>query len=257
MSIKKNDNHNLVKKDETVDEFFEGQLKILQKEKGYRFSVDAFLLSHFTDLGPRDRVIDLGTGSGVISLILACRYPSVNALGVEIQEELADMARRSAMLNKLDQRVKMQVGDVKNIKKNFEPQSFDAVVFNPPYRRLNAGRINPNHEKAVARHEIKGTIHEFLTAAKYLLKDGGSVSVIYPASRGIELLVSMRNNGIEPKKIRVVYSNCHSSAEFCLVRGIKKGGEELEIMPPFFIYKDEGTYSDEMKGVFNALSLFQ
>ncbi len=241
--------------DETMDTLFHGSLSILQKKKGYRFSVDSPLLAHFTTLRKGERVVDLGTGSGVIAMILALRFPETNIAEVEIQQELADMAERNIALNGLRDRIRVYPGDVKGIRKIFDPKSFDAAVFNPPYRRLNSGKINPNHERAVARHEITGTIDDFLAAARYLLKDYGRTYVIYPASRGVQLIAGMRRHGMEPKKIRIVYSDSLSGAVFILAEGVKGAGEEVEIMPPLFIYGSDGRYSDEMDRMLGRASL--
>ena len=240
---------------ETIDEFFQGRLKILQKERGYRFSVDALLLADFATLQRGDRLVDLGAGSGIISLILALRFPETSITEVEIQEDLADMASRSVVLNNINDRIRVCAGDVKKIRELFTPQSFDAAVFNPPYRRLNSGKINPDNEKAIARHEIKGTLEDFLASARYLLKESGRAYAIYPAKRVVQIISRMRGNGIEPKRLRVVHSNSMSGGVFILVEGIKGSGEEAEILPPLFIYRDDGRYSDEVQDIFNGSSL--
>ena len=240
---------------ETIDEFFQGRLKILQKEKGYRFSVDSLLLADFATLQRGDQLVDLGAGSGIISLILALRFPETTITEVEIQEDLADMAARSVVLNNMGDRIRVCTGDVKKIRELFTAQSFDVAIFNPPYRRLDSGRINPESEKAIARHEIKGTLEDFLVSARYLLKESGRVYAIYPAKRVVQIISRMRGNGIEPKRLRVVHSNSMSGGVFILVEGIKGSGEEAEILPPLFIYRDDGRYSDEVQDIFNGSSL--
>jgi tRNA1Val (adenine37-N6)-methyltransferase len=244
----------LKKTGETVDDILGGRIKIFQKEKGYRFSLDSILLAYFIRLKRNDRVVDLGTGSGIIALILAYRFDLQSVIAVEVQEELVDMARRSISLNGLQSKIDVRQGDVRKVQNFLEPQSFDAVVFNPPYRKLDSGKINPNEEKAIARHEIMGTIADFLSSAKYLLKNTGSVHLIYPARRGAELIYQMRLNSIEPKRICMVHSSSSSCAEFILTEGTKKGGEELTVMPPLFIYDEKGTYSREMEGIFMEIS---
>lgn len=239
---------------ETIDEFFRGRLRVLQKEKGYRFSVDAMLLADFVTLRRGDRVVDLGTGSGIIALILALRFPEARIAEVEIQKDLADMAGRSVALNGLEDRIRVCPGDVKDIRRLFDPQSFDAAVFNPPYRRLNSGRINPDSQRAVARHEITGTIDDFLASARYLLKDSGRIYVIYPAARAVQLIARMRGNGVEPKRLRIVHTNSTSGGVFILAEGVKGAGEEAEILPPLFIYRDDGRYSDEVEGILSGSS---
>jgi tRNA1Val (adenine37-N6)-methyltransferase len=248
------ENNKLRRDGEMVDEFFRGRLKVLQKEGGYRFSVDSLLLAGFVTLKKGDHVVDLGTGSGIIAIILALRFSEAQVAAVEIQGDLADMAGRSIVLNGLEDRVRVYPGDVKKVREMFDPRSFDVAVFNPPYRRLNSGRINPGSEKAVARHEIRGTIDDFLSSARYLLRDSGRVYVIYPAARGVQLIARMRGNGIEPKRLRVVHSNDTSEGVFVLVEGVKGAGEEVAIMPPLFIYRNDGRYSDEMEAILGESS---
>ena len=244
----------LIKAGETVDDILGGRLKILQKEKGYRFSLDSLLLAHFIRLNRNKRVVDLGTGSGIIALILTYRFDLQGVIAMEVQTELVDMAQRSIRLNGLESRIDIRQGNVKDVGNFLDPQSFDVAVFNPPYRKLSSGRINPDEEKAVARHEIMGSIADFLSSAKYLLKDTGSVFLIYPARRGVELFYRMRLNSIEPKRIRMVHSDSSSRAEFILTEGVKSGGEELTVMPPLFIYHEKGTYSREMEEIFREIS---
>jgi tRNA1(Val) A37 N6-methylase TrmN6 len=243
-----------IRQDETLGELFGGRLRILQKKKGYRFSIDAVLLAHFARLKRGERAIDLGAGSAVISIILALRFPRSGRIsGLELQGQLADMANRSVALNRLEERVEILQGDIRNLPSSLEGKSFDVAVFNPPYRRAGSGRINPNEERALARHEIRGAAADFLKASDRLLKDGGRVYLIYPAKRMVEILHRMRVLGLEPKKMRIAYSRASSEGDFVLVEGLKGGGEEVKILPPLFIYGEEGGYSREVQGIFNAL----
>ena len=130
------------------------------------------------------------------------------------------------------------------------------MIFNPPYRKLNSGKINPHPEKAIARHEINGSLKDFLKAAQYLLKPGGRVFTIYPAKRLVELVYLFRNSGIEPKKMKLVFSDNYSEAEFALVEGKSGGREELRMAPPLFIYDQNKNYTEEMAGIFTELSRF-
>jgi tRNA1Val (adenine37-N6)-methyltransferase len=244
----------LKKEGETVDTLLGGRLRVLQKKRGYRFSIDSILLAHFVRFGKHARACDLGAGSGVISLILASNFKKAKIAGVEIQHDLVDMTKRSIELNSMQELFKIFHGDVRRIEELFERESFDVVFFNPPYRKLNSGRINPEREKAIARHEIKGTLSDFLSAAEYLLEDGGHVYLIYPAIRSVELMFRMRTLSLEPKRLRMVHSNVSSRAEFVLAEGIKRGGEELRIESPLFIYKDGGSYSKEMEDIFREVN---
>lgn len=240
--------------DETLDSLMGGQIKVLQKAGGYRFSLDALLLAHFVRLRVGENVLEMGAGSGVISLILAGRWAGIHITGIDIQESLVDMADRSIALNGFGDKINVRRVDVKEIKAAFPPESFDVIIANPPYRKINSGRINPNREKALARHEIVGSAREFLQAAGYILKPSGRAYIIYPASRMAELLSSMREARIEPKRIRMVHSKAKTAGQFFLTEGLREGGEELEIMPPLFIYEEKNQYTEEMSGIFRELS---
>lgn len=244
----------LARDDETLDNLLGGRLKILQKAKGYRFSLDALLLAHFVRLRRGDKILELGTGSAVISLLLAHRWENVSLTGIDIQESLLDMAARSVALNGLDEKIRLRRVDVKEIGAAFPARSFDVVIANPPYRKMQSGRINPDQEKAMARHEIAGTLRDFLKATGHVLKPGGRACFIYPATRLVELISSLREFGVEPKRMLPVYSRPRSPAQFFLVEGLREGGEELEVLPPLYIYDSEGAYTEEMNRIFRELS---
>jgi tRNA1Val (adenine37-N6)-methyltransferase len=244
----------LQKDGETLDDILGGRLRIYQKKKGYRFSIDALLLAHFVRLKKGDHIVDLGTGSGVIAIIMAKLWEFCKVIGVDIQEEMVEMAKRSVEINTLINTVEIRRGDLRKIELLFNSQSFDVVIFNPPYRKLKSGRINQNNQKSVARHEIEGTVHDFLKASEYILKKYGRTFIIYPAARIVELLSAMRIAGIEPKRMQIVHSQGVSRGEFILVEGIKGGREALEVLPPLFIYTEGGEYSEEMTGIFRELS---
>jgi len=242
--------------DETVDEILDGRLRIIQKKTGYRFSIDALLLAHFIGLNEGETLIDLGTGSGIVALILASRYRCGRVVGIEIQEQLVTMARRNAALNGLEQGVDIRQGDVRRPQTFCAPLSFDAAVFNPPYRRLRSGRMNADSEKAKARHEIMGTAGDFLDAARYALREGGRAYTIYPATRMVEILFRMRACRIEPKRMRIVHSRPEDVGKFCLLEGVKAGREEMAVLPPLYIYGEKKEYSSEMTAIFRELSVF-
>lgn len=254
VNSQKNMDVDLRREDETIDDILGGRLKILQKKRGYRFSIDSLLLAHFVRLKRGDSVVDLGTGSGILLLILSQRFRCGRLVGVEIQEELADMARRSAEMNNLKGKIKIISGDIRKIKTFLNPQSFDVAIFNPPYRKLNTGRINPDRGKAVARHEIRGKLEDFLLAARYTVKGSGYVYTIYPATRMAELFSRMRDCGIAPGRIRIVHSRRSSAGEFLLMEGRKGGGDGIKVLPPLFIYEEDEGYTEEIKSAFMELS---
>jgi len=242
--------------EETLDEILNGGLRVYQRKKGYRFSIDSILLAHFVSLKRRSRFMDIGCGSGIILIILAKRFPETQCVGLEIQENLAALAHKNSQINHLESRAEIIHCDARNVEKFFPERSFDSIIFNPPYRKINSGRLNPHHEKAVARHEISGSLKDFLSASKYLLKPGGTVFTIYPAKRLAELIYLFRLNGIEPKKMKLVFSDTASDAEFALVEGKKGSREELKIEPSLIIYDCDRKYTEEMSCIFNELSRF-
>lgn len=238
--------------DETLDTLFQGKLKIIQRKRGYRFSIDAVLLAHFADVQGAEEIVDLGAGNGIIPLILAFFNPSVRVVGVELQEEMVKRALRSVDLNRLGGRVKIIQGDVCSVEKAFRPQSFDAVVCNPPYRGPASGRVNPDPEKRIARHEIKGRLSDFVRAGSYLLRRGGRMALVYPATRALDLLQAMRQEDIEPKRLRLVYSFKESVATLVLAEGVKGAGSELKIMPPLVVYAKDRKYTPEVETILGA-----
>jgi tRNA1Val (adenine37-N6)-methyltransferase len=244
----------LIHDDETVESLFGGRLKILQKEKGYRYTIDSILLAHFVELREDERLLELGAGSGVISLLLSFRCPTLRATGIEIQEDLAGMAGRSVQLNGMEGRVEILHGDTRKADDFLEARSYDVAVFNPPYRKMGSGRMNPQAEKALARHEIAGSVADFLRAAAHALKPGGRVCLIYPCLRMVEAIHQMRSKKLEPKRLRMVHSRPGSRGDFILAEGLKGGGEELSVLPPLFIRGKDGGYSEELEELFRSLS---
>lgn len=231
----------------TFDGLFEGEIKFLQPRDGYRFSVDAPILAFFVKIKGEERIIDLGTGNGVILIILGKKYPHLKELwGIEIQRELFELAQENVKLNGLSERIRVIQGDVREIKRYFSPQSFQVVISNPPYYPVSWGRINPQDKKALARHEILGTIEDFLEATSYLLKERGRCYFIYPQKRAITLFVEMRKRRLEPKRLRFVHPKPKEEAKMVLIEGLKGGGEGLVVEPPLYIFDEKGSYTEEM-----------
>jgi len=240
----------MVKNDEAIEDLLKGRLKVIQKKGGYRFSIDAVLLADFTRVKKKDVIADLGTGCGVIPLILSRKAEKSRICGIELSAAAADMALRSIRLNGLDEKISISHGDVRTIKILYPAETFDLVVTNPPYGRPNSGRINPSKDVAEARHEIAGSLDDFLAAAAYLLKYGGRFSLVYPAKRLADLMEGLRKRGIEPKRMRTVHSRQGEAAKLVLLEGIKGGGVEMEIMPPLYIYGNDGGYTAEVEAMY-------
>jgi len=231
----------------TEDTLFFGRLHCAQYADGYRFSVDSVLLAHFVRPRSETRVLDLGAGCGVISLILSYRYPAVKITALEYQSRLASLISRNIETNKLAGRVTLLQGDMRRIHSLLPPESFDWVVCNPPYGKIHSGRINPADEPALCRHEITAGLDDVIHAISYSLKNRGRAACVYPANRGAVLLAALKNASLEPKRMQIIYSYPGGDGKLVLVEVVKNGGEELLILPPFFIYDGpRGNYSSEM-----------
>jgi len=228
----------LPRADETMDEFMGGKIRLIQSKWGYRFSVDAVLLSEFVSTRKGDVVVDLGTGCGIILLILLLTRPIRHAVGVEIQADLAEQARRNALLNGYGQRMSVMVGDIRALP--LPSQWADAVVCNPPYRPVASGRINPDRQRAIARHEILLSLEDILKASHRILRPGGRLALIYPSGRLAELLARMRIRGLEPKRIRLIHPDPEAEAKLVLVEASSGGRKGLKVLPPLF---DQGDFS--------------
>jgi tRNA1Val (adenine37-N6)-methyltransferase len=243
-------------KSETFDTLFGGTIRVVQEKAGYRFSLDAILLAGFVRLRAGERVVDLGTGIGIIPLILAQKGEGAGEIvGVEIQEKLAELAQTNVHNNGLEDIIHIYQGDIKEIDDLFPPSSFDVVVTNPPYYRVSSGKINPSSQKAIARHEVMCTIDDVLQAASYLLKEGGRIFIIFPAYRSVTLFDSLRSAMLEPKTLRWVHSRENEDAKFILTEAYKKGGEGVEVLPPFFVYAHDGTYTSEMARLYSDATM--
>jgi tRNA1Val (adenine37-N6)-methyltransferase len=238
--------------DETLDTLFDGRLRILQSRRGYRFSLDALLLAHFAGPRGREKVFDLGAGSGVVSLILATFYPDLFVTGIEIQEAMVACARRSARLNGLDRRVQILQRDVRTIAKTLPPAPADLVVCNPPYRGIGSGRVSQECERMIARHEIKGELMDFVHAGAHLLDNKGRMVLIFLAGRTSDLLQSMRSAGIEPKRLRFVHSCPGREAGLVMAEGVKGGRREQKVLPPLILYDRRRHYTAEVAAILSG-----
>lgn len=235
----------------TADTLFEGRIRCTQHAAGYRFSVDAVLLGNFISARPGERILDMGCGSGIISLILSYRCPESFLTGVEIQPGLAKLAKKNVADNNWQERIQILRGDLRHIEKLLPAGKFDWVVSNPPYRRTGTGRKNLKYEQLAARHEIMSGVGAVVKAASWALRNKGRAAFVYPAARGATILYELKRQGLEPKRIQVVYSYPGSAATLLLVEAIKGGGEELAILPPFYIYREHGGgYSSEMEACY-------
>jgi len=235
----------------TADTFFNGRIKVKQSQTGYRFSIDPIILAHHVKPSPGDTVIDFGTGCGIIPLILAYQHPEINIWGIEIQSDLADIAKLNIKENGLTDRINILYSDIRTLTNNMISKPVNIIVTNPPYRKINSGRINPDNEKAIARHEIKITLTQIIEKASSMLDISGRFVLIYLAERLTDILTKMRTNNIEPKYIRMIHSRQDTEAKLVLIEGIKGAHPGGRIDSPLIIYKAQNIYTDEVEKMFS------
>lgn len=230
---------------ETIDRVFDGRVTVIQQRGGYRFALDSLLLARFVELRGEERVVDLGAGNGVVALSLAVLNSGVEVVGVELQEAMAERAKRGAALNGVEKRVRMMRGDVRTVEECLPARGFDVAVCNSPYRPPRSGRVNPDRERLLARHEVEGGLADFVRAGAYLLRHRGRMCLVYPSERAVELFAVMRQQGLEPRRVRFVQSFADAPATLVLAEGVKGARTSLTVLPPLVIYRREDEYTDE------------
>lgn len=234
----------------TVDTFFNGSIRIKQYQAGYRFSIDAVLLAGFAEPSPENTVLDLGTGCGIIPLILAYRHPKIRIYGVEVQERFADLAAQNVKENCLDDRISIHCLDMKMLTPVTTSGPVDVVVSNPPYRKAESGRINPDRQRAIARHEIKISLNDVVETARRMLRTAGKFKTIYTAERTADMVTQMRLAGLEPKSLRIIHSKHNTVGKLIYIEGKKGARPGLKIGPPLIIYNQDGSHTEEVEDMF-------
>lgn len=243
-----------LKENERIDDLQYKGLKIIQNTKGFCFGIDSVILSDFAkNIKKGSKVVDLGTGTGIIGLLLCKKTELKEIVGVEIQKEVAEMANRSIKLNKLEDKFKILNTDINKIfeDKLLEKNKFDVVVINPPYKEKGTGKINEVDSKIISRHEVKATLSDFIKVASNLLKDKGEIYIVHKPERMPDIIQKMRENKIEPKEIKTVYSNKKTEASLILIKGIKGANKFFKILEPVYIYEENGEYTKEIKEIYN------
>jgi tRNA1(Val) A37 N6-methylase TrmN6 len=239
---------NGLKHDERLDFLLAEDMKIIQSPSVFSFSLDAVLLANFAYIPiQKGNVLDLCTGNGVIPLLLSKRTKAT-ITGVEIQERLFDMANRNVKLNELDSQLKMIHGDLKDMSRVIGHNKFDVITCNPPYFATpEKHHQNPNEHLAIARHEIYCTLDDVVKACSQLVKHGGKVSFVHRPGRLLDILTAMRKYKVEPKRMRLVYPRQGKEAHTLLIEGIMGGKPDMKILPPLYIYDENGEYSKEVE----------
>ena len=235
---------------ERIDDLQRGGLRVIQRTDAFRFGTDAVLLSAFALPRKHDRLCDLGTGTGVIPLLLYGREPSITADAVEIQPDMADMAARSMALNGLEGVIRVHAGDLRQIRALLPHGQYDLVTCNPPYGKAGGTLTNPSESKRLARHEETCLITDVAQAAAWLLHDGGRLCCVFPAARLLELTDAMRACRLEPKRLRMVHSRLNKQAHLCLLESMLGARPGMTVESPLVIYQDSGAYTDEMKAIY-------
>lgn len=230
---------------ERVDDLHRDGYQIIQDPSRFCFGVDAVLLSSFARVKKGECVLDLGTGTGIIPILLAAKTKGQNFTGLEIQEESVEMALRSVALNELEERVSILHGDIKEVATLFHKQTFDVVTSNPPYMNEGGGLVNPHSAKAIARHEILCSLEDIVAAADKVLHKGGRFYMIHRPHRLTDILVLMRQYKLEPKRLRFIHPFQDKAPTMVLVEGIKGGNPMVKVEPPLIIYSEAGKYTQE------------
>lgn len=241
-----------IKENERIDDLEYKGLKIIQNREGFCFGIDAVLLSDFAnDIRNKSIVLDLGTGTGILSILLSAKTKLEKIYGIEIQQEVANMARRSVELNKLENKIDIINKDIKELEEIFEKNSFDAIVTNPPYKKINTGKTNEKENKFIARHEVTANLEDFIKISFDLLKDKGTFYMVHRSERLAEIIYMLKKYKLEPKRIRLVHSNYKKEPKLVLIKAVKNAKEFLKIDKPLFIYQEDGKYTEEILKIYH------
>lgn len=239
----------MIKEGESLDDLQNGYY-IIQKNDGFKFGVDAVLLADFAKEAKSKNTLDLCTGTGIVPLLLARKTNTENICGLEIQHDIADMAKRSVEYNKLTDRVHITEGDLKDAENIYGRGTFDKITVNPPYMKSGAGLINDADTKTISRHEVMCSLDDVIRISSKLLISKSRFFMVHRPARMADIICTMRKYNLEPKRIRFVHPTAGKAANLILIEGMKDGGGELKMMPPLYVHKDDGTYTEEIDRIY-------
>ena len=240
-----------VKENERLDDLQLNKLKIIQNKKWFCYGIDSVLLSDFAkEIRENSTVLDLGAGNGILGLLLCGKTKLKTVIGVEIQDEVCEMATRTILFNGLQDRFQMIHGDIKNVTNIIPRESFDAVVSNPPYKKKDSGIQNNNETKVISRHEILCNLNDIIKAACYALKEKGTFYMVHRPERLADIIATLREYRIEPKVIKFVYPKINKKPNLVLIKSTKYGNSFLDIKEPIIVYDGNGEYTDEIKKIY-------
>ncbi|WDV45979.1 tRNA1(Val) (adenine(37)-N6)-methyltransferase [Clostridiaceae bacterium M8S5] len=238
---------------ERIDDLQLKGLKIIQNKEGFCFGMDAVLLANFTTFEMNSKCVDLGTGTGIIPLLLWGKRKPQSIQAVELQPKIAEMAHRTVVMNKLTEYIKIHNIDLKQAYTSLGMHKYDVVTSNPPYMPAGTGIINPNESKSISRHEVRCTIEDVVKSANNLLKNGGSFFMVHRPHRLVDIIEMLRKYKLEPKIIRFVHPKVGKKPNLLLIKSIKGAKPELRLLDPLYVYKDDGTYTEEIKDIYSSL----
>lgn len=238
---------NICLEDERIDDLQRNGYHIIQKKNGFCFGMDAILLSGFVRVKKGESLIDLGTGTGILPILLKAKTEGDHFVGLEIQKEIADMVSRSVRLNHLEDHVKIVTGDIREASLLFGRASFDVVTSNPPYMNNTHGIKNPYLPKAISRHEILCTLEDVVREASLLLKPGGRFYLVHRPRRLAEIITVLKQYKLEPKRLKMVHPFIEKEANMVLTEAVRQGGAMMKVEAPIIVFKEPGVYSDEIK----------
>lgn len=239
-----------LKENERLDDLQRNGLKIIQKTDGFCFGMDAVLLSGFAQVKPGETVLDLGTGTGIIPLLLSAKTEGKRFVGLEIQEAVAEMAERSVAFNELENKIQIMRGDIKEASRIFGSASFDVVTANPPYMNDAHGLKNPTEVKAISRHEVLCTLEDVIREGTKVLKPGGRMYMVHRPHRLMEILGTMKFFKLEPKRMKFVHPFQDRDANMVLIEAVRGGGSWMKVEPPVIVYESPGVYTEEIYRVY-------
>ncbi len=232
---------------ERIDDLEYKGLKIIQNKDGFCFGIDSILLVDFAkEIKKKSKIIDLGTGTGIISILISAKIELSKIIGIEIQKEVCEMARRSVKLNHLEEKIEIINDNITKIQNKIDMGTFDAVITNPPYKKAGTGLINQNERKLISRHEITASLEDFINTSVKALKDNGDLYMVHRPNRLADIIETLRKYKLEPKRIKFVHPSQAKEANLILIKATKNAKPFLKIEPPLYVYNENGEYTEEI-----------
>lgn len=242
----------LIKENEDVHSLELNGLQLIQNKDGFRFGIDAVLLSDFAkEIKSNSTVLDLCSGNGIISVLLSAKLQNPSITAVEIQPDVADLAKRNVIFNRLEKSITVICDNLNNLDKSFTRSSFDAIVCNPPYKKLNSGIVNDIDTKTIARHEVYCTLDDVVKISSFLLKPTSSLYMIHRPDRLCDIISVLRKYHLEPKQMRLVQPYANKAPNLLLIKAVKNANPFLDVMNNLIVYKDNGEYTEEILKIYN------